>query len=259
MASPDPKMPPPDVMLRLATREDLPELTRIANAANATSSLQGRLAPRRETNPTSYFHWRHLVLRHRFTRPDMRFVVAIDSTTCEILGFSIWAAEGSSHLLDTFKKQRGWDLENTIERRLVEVEQKYNRYVTDRSIDWAWLDTFHAEAQKQNSRRPSCLHLWLLEVDPRIQYRGVGRRMMEWGLALAEKEKLPMVLESHVEAVGFYERCKGTRLRDMVMFASKDEQECRTPLFVWEGKGNEGTWLERDGEYEGKEIWRWKT
>lgn len=248
-----------NVRLRLAQRSDIPALARIANAGNAQSALHRRIARYQDQHPIGYYHWRLNIIRERFATPDLRTIVAEDSSSGEVLGLASWAVEGSDTAL-----YKEWVGESTwadwLEGKLIWVEKQWSRYVTDKSIDYKFLNSFMAAflgAEKQ--ARPACLHLHLIVVNPRTQSRGVGRILVDWGKELAVREGLPLFLESNLEATGFYEKGGFSRLSRDVVVSPKGQEPIRIPVFVWEGKQREGRWLERDGSYDGEgERWRWR-
>jgi GNAT superfamily N-acetyltransferase len=249
-----------NITLRPAQRPDIPALTNLANAANARSVLHRRIAPRQHEHASDYYLWRRNIIRQRFATPDLRTMVAEDSSTGKILGQASWAVEGS----DTALYKR-WTAESSwmtwLEGKLIEAEKLWCRYVTDRSVDYEFLDGFMAAfLGAKRAVRPPCLHLHLIVIDPEAQGKGVGRVLLDWGEDLAVKEDLPLFLESNLEAVGFYEKSGLARLsHDVAVDAGDGREAILIPAFVWEGEERKGRWLELDGDDgvpEGR--WRWK-
>lgn len=240
----------PHLILRPAIRGELPLLARIQNAANAHSALHHKFVPGQLSDPESYYRWTLLRQRIRFTTPDLRFVVAEDAATHQVLGLSVWCAQGKSTL-----KQK-WESEVSglwgVERALLDVEMKYHKYIQDRIIDWHFLDRFLAEAGEAGNAIPPCLHLWVLEVTPDAQRKGVGKALMEWGKNLAAAEGLPFMLESNLEATGFYDKMGMKRVDDLTIPKADGDEDFTVPCFAWESE--EGVFLEANGE--GR--WRWR-
>lgn len=147
-----------------------------------------------------------------------------------------------------------------FEGTVIEAEKKWARYMTDRSVDYVFLDGFMAThlGQKENPR-PPCLHCHMIVVDPTTRSSGVGRLLIDWAKNLATKEDLPLFLEALIEATGFYERVGFKRLSQDVVLAIEGEEVARNPAFVWEGPGREERWLEKDENHNGDgERWRWR-
>jgi GNAT superfamily N-acetyltransferase len=239
-----------NLILRPATRAELPLLARIQNAANAHSALHHQFVPGQLSDPESYYRWTLLRQRIRFVTPSLRFIVAEDATTHEVLGLSVWCAQGNSKLNQRWEGEvsRLWSLE----RALLDVEMKYHKYVEDKIIDWRFLDLFLAEAEKAGDAIPPCLHLWVLEVTPNAQYKGVGKALMGWGRELARQEGLPFVLESNLEATGFYGKVGMKRVDDLTISKGEGKDEFKVPCFAWEPE--DGVFLEEGDE--GR--WRWR-
>jgi GNAT superfamily N-acetyltransferase len=139
-----------------------------------------------------------------------------------------------------------------IERALLDAEMTYHRYVLDKIIDWDFHDRFIAEADKAGDAIPPCLHLWVMEVAPDAQRKGVGKALMEWGKKLAKDEGLPFVLESNLEATRFYEKLDMKRVEDLKLANREGKEEFRVPCYAWEAE--DGLLLEECGE--GR--WRWR-
>lgn len=221
-----------NIILRPATRSDTSDLALIANAANAQSALHRRIALHQEQFPSDYYRWRLNIIRQRFATSDLRTIVAVDSTSGEILGQASFAVEGSdTALYKRWLKESSWM--NYIEEKLILVEKWWCRYVTDRSVDYQFLDQFMAAfLGSERPARPSCLHCHLIVVNPKTQTRGVGRMLMDWGKKLAVAEDLPLYLESNLEATGFYEKIGFARLGEDCVVDPDGQEAFRIPTFV---------------------------
>jgi GNAT superfamily N-acetyltransferase len=247
------------VILRPATRSDISALAHSANAGNAQSALHRRIALHQDRYPTDYYRWRLNIIRQRFATSNLRTMVAVDSTTGELLGQASWAVEGSDTALHKrWLKESSWM--NWLEDNLIWAEKQWSRYVTDRSIDYAFMNKFVAAFMgNESAPRPACLHLHLIVVNPGTQTRGVGRMLLDWGKKLAVAEDLPIYLESNLEATGFYEKTDFARLGKDCVVQVEGEEGFAIPTFVWEGKEREGRWLERDvGPDVAGERWKWR-
>ena len=107
-----------NIILRPATRSDTSDLALIANAANAQSALHRRIALHQEQFPSDYYRWRLNIIRQRFATSDLRTIVAVDSTSGEILGQASWAVEGSGTALHKrWLKESSWM--NYLEEKLI--------------------------------------------------------------------------------------------------------------------------------------------
>lgn len=248
-----------NVNLRLAQRSDIPTLAELANAGNAQSALHRRMALYQDQNPMGYYYWRLNIIQERFATPNLRTIVAEDSSSGEILGQAAWVVEGSDTNLFKEWVSRGtwWD---SLERRLLWAEKTWGRYVTDKSIDYKFFNSFMAAFQgNEQSAHPACLRCHMIVVKPSIQSRGVGRRLIDWGKELAIQEGLPLYLEATLEATGFYDKGGFSRLTEEFVISPNGPEPFRLPVYVWEGKQREGRWLERDRNFDGSgERWKWR-
>ncbi|WPG97779.1 Hypothetical protein R9X50_00056000 [Acrodontium crateriforme] len=247
------------IILRPAQRSDISDLALLGNAANANSVLHRRIAPSQDQSPVGHYQWRRNLVRLRFPAPDIRTIVAVNSSSGELLGQATWAIEGSDTAL--YKK---WTGESTwadwLENKLISIERTWSRYFSDEFIDYRFLDQFLAAfTGNQRAQRPACLHCHLIVVKPDIQSKGVGRMLIDWGKELAVKEELPLFLESNLEATGFYDKIGFSRMNKDVVVSPDGQDSICIPAYVWEGKEREGRWLERDMEFDGEgERWKWK-
>lgn len=248
-----------NITLRFAKRSDISALAHIANAANAQSALHRRIARYQEQYPDDYYRWRLNIIRQRFATPDLRTIVAVDNATGQVLGQASWAVEGSETAL--YKR---WVAEHAwldwLEAQLIWAEKKWCEYVTDRSVDYKFLGGFIAAfLGSKRPARPACLHCHLIVIDPNVQSKGLGKKLMEWGKKLAVQEDLPLYLESNLEATGFYEKMDFARMSNDCIIEADEDESFHVPAFVWEGKEREGQWLERDLDANaGEERWKWK-
>lgn len=248
-----------NIVLRLARRDDTSRLVHIANAANAQSALHRRIAPGQDRYPLSYHDWRLNIFRQRFITPDLRIIVAEDTSTREVLGLACWAVEGAdTTLYQRWVSESSWT--DSLEAQVLWVERQWAQYVTDKSVDYNFVNRFVAAFLGENrSARPPCLHCHQITVDPHTQSRGVGGMLIDWAKDLATKEGLPLYLESNLEATRFYEKQGFARLRDDLVLDFDAQGPIRIPVFVWEGKDTEGRWLERTNEQDSKDArWQWK-
>lgn len=239
--------------LRPARRTDISALATLANNGYAQSVLHNRMAPNRSKYPRDYYNWRLNIIRSRFATPDLRTMVVVNSGD-KILGQAAWAVEGpETSLYQRWTREAG-GLMTWFEGTVIEAEKKWARYMTDRSVDYVFLDHFMAAyLGMEKNPRPSCFHCHMIVVDPDSRTAGVGRLLIDWAKDIAVQEDLPLFLESLVEATGFYERVGFKRLSRDVVLVIEGEEVARNPVFVWEPSGRDGKWLERDGE-----RWKWK-
>lgn len=86
---------------------------------------------------------------------------------------------------------------------------------------------------------------WLLAnvvVHKDYQRRGIGARLVRWGLDQAEAERVPCGVESSFAGVRLYEKT-GFRQFDEMRYGEKERETMR--VMVWEPRGLEGRWFDR--------------
>ena len=243
-----------NISIREATRADIHDITLISNAANASSHHHRLIAPSQDTHPWDYHLWRLNIVRARFATPSVRTIVAVDTSTDEVLGLASYAAEGPSALLDKWTQEKdSWT--NWVERQLLGLEARYRALCQYTSINASFLSTFLNSFLTNPPPKPPLLHAHIIAVHPCAQGHGIGRHLLRWGQDLAQRENLPLYLESTLEAVGFYEKGRFKRLSGDCVIDVEGGEGVRLPVFVWEAEGREGDWVERDGE---GGRWRWR-
>jgi GNAT superfamily N-acetyltransferase len=147
-----------------------------------------------------------------------------------------------------------------LEGNLIWAKKLWCRYITNKSVDYKFLDSFMAAfLDTAQAVRPACLHLHLIVIDPDTQGKGVGRTLVDWGEELAVREALSLFLEATLEAVGFYEKSGFARLSQDVAINADRQESILIPTSVWEGEQRKGRWSEPDGDdrvSEGRLKWR---
>ena len=74
-----------------------------------------------------------------------------------------------------------------------------------------------------------------IAVHPDYQVKGVGKKLVQWGLDVAEELKLPIYLESTIEGVPLYERMGFKKLKEGVTFTPEVtnlKEDIEAPLMV---------------------------
>lgn len=206
--------------------------------------------------PLNYYQWRLNIIRQRFATPDLRTMVAIDSSTGKILGQASYAVEGSETALHKQWVGEASSWSQWLENKLILAEKWWARRVTDRSIDYKFLTQFMSVFD--SSDRPDCLHCHLIVVDPEIHAKGVGRMLIDWGKEVAAQHDLPLYLESNLEATGFYDKCGFLQMtKDFVV--DPEGEAFHIPVYVFEGRGNAGRWLIQDESFNGEGVrYKWR-
>jgi GNAT superfamily N-acetyltransferase len=81
----------------------------------------------------------------------------------------------------------------------------------------------------------------VLAVDPKHQQRGIGALLMQWGIDIAEKLRVPIYLESTLAAVRLYEKIGFERIKESVVQKPEItglDHDIEVPLFYKMPKSN---------------------
>ncbi|KAI5368389.1 Putative GNAT domain, acyl-CoA N-acyltransferase [Septoria linicola] len=232
------------IVLRWATRADIPDITRILVANLLEFELHDHFVPERKQYPAEYHEFLLRRVKLFFIKAETRYMVAEASIPdadgvqqTAIVGFSTWEAQGSNNQLgQQWQKARtGWA--GQLETFLIRLELNYYRYFLNRIVDYEALDEvmkrLHA-AYESLDWLQNCLHLQFLMVDP-AWHRGfgVGRKLLQWGTEVSDQLRLPIVLESSLVAYDFYLK-HGFRLLEHVHIDVVPDKAYDVPIVVYE-------------------------
>lgn len=125
-----------------------------------------------------------------------------------------------------------------VERVLLGLEIRYNGLL-ERSSDKKAIERF-AEATEYNfySTLQDYWHLATLAVSPTFQRRGIGQMLLDYGLAIASREHVPVTLESSVTGRFLY-----TKTGFRIIERSAIEEDLEGVAMLWEGDAFKGRWL----------------
>ncbi|PQE15142.1 Acyl- N-acyltransferase protein [Rutstroemia sp. NJR-2017a BVV2] len=190
------KMPSPELKLSPASESDIPRLATISTSAFSTHDaafriVWGNTPPGAHDSAITHL----LIPTHSSTRCTMK--VEIDG---QIAGFALWylpasaADESGNKNLDLRSDPKdvetsGWNPPEGMNMEF--FMQKI---------------TCFGEAKKRDYVKGRDMMLDLCFVDPVYQNRGVGKRLLEWGMQKADEMGVDIWLVSTPDAKGFYER-----------------------------------------------------
>lgn len=231
------------VKIRCCQRDELPDVARLFNSAFSDSEFHARFMPGRIAYPHEYINFTLQRFRTRFVQPDMRMMVAEDGDG-RIVGYATWQTVGDSSLAARWRQNVSWWW--AFERPLLALEEYYIKYVINHCYDYRLLLKFRKLSNELYGGLPPHLHLLILAVAPDQQGKGVGREMLRWGLDLAEREQLPVVLESSQYARPVYES-EGFKTYTTINMDHEREGKLDVPVMLWQPSALQGKLLGEDG------------
>ncbi|KAI9675729.1 MAG: hypothetical protein M1817_001096 [Caeruleum heppii] len=211
--------------IRRAVISDISAMADLSREAFRDDELFRWLCPGMVQHPEhcrGYFLRRH---RMRFNQPG-------------VIGFVAETQEGDVD----------W---HELERLLLSVGNYYVKWADlDRAVSWTNKAEFRRLIYDNFSKVAEFWHLMILGVSPTHQRRGVGGMLVDQGLALAQEEGVPAVLEATSVGRGLYKK-KGFREYSWM----RVKEGIDGPTFIWEPKGMEGKWgTEPGGEVKAAEA-----
>ncbi|KAK4696151.1 hypothetical protein P7C71_g1721, partial [Lecanoromycetidae sp. Uapishka_2] len=192
-------------------------------------------------------HFRDLFLRrHRQLYWTPGYIVFVAVTDAEdnghteggtVVGYAIWERRGTNDIARSWQKDTLWGL---LERTLLQATEKYMTFISaDKSLDYERLQNFFSDAK---SDFQAISELWKLQnlcIHVDYQRRGIGSMFIKWGQEQAEREGVPIGLESAEAARPVYLK-NGFRVYGYLNIKDFPIQE--VPIFLWEPEGMKGLW-----------------
>jgi GNAT superfamily N-acetyltransferase len=127
-----------------------------------------------------------------------------------------------------------------LERILIKANQEYMNCIgADKSLDYDRLQAFLNEATTDFQAIKELWKLQNLCVHVDHQRRGIGSMFLKWGQKQAEREEIPIGLESAEAARPTYLK-NGFRVYGYMHVKAFPIEE--VSIFIWEPKGMEGLW-----------------
>lgn len=110
-----------------------------------------------------------------------------------------------------------------------------HNYTTDRALSRENLDAYNALTSDTfpETEYPEFLYLGVLAVHPDHQRRGIGSKLLNWGLERARREGVRVGTEASPAGKGLYEKFGFEVVREVVWDEGRGE-EGRSPVMLWE-------------------------
>ena len=138
-----------------------------------------------------------------------------------------------------------------LEQRLLRWELWYHEKFIDRALDYKRSNRYDdVYPDHIYDRIPDRWHLSLLGTDEKFQRRGIGRMLLEFGMRMAERDDVPIALESSVAGMSLYKR-SGFK----VVYKAEVEGDLECVVMAWEPEQSMGEWVEDlgNGEWQVRE------
>jgi predicted N-acetyltransferase YhbS len=190
-----------DVSLLQATTDDIPDLIQVHTAAFKTDQFSRFMLRGREENA-------HQALMQKsieswFADPTSKLVKAVLSDKT-VVGWACWLAKGKDDPSEASSKPKSLDVPNTVSLSSVDqpVQQQHEKPRTAAQLIGRQMrsDSMRWEEDSMKGRR--YLALQALATSPSFQCQGIGSKLIQCGIDMADAERLPCW--AHASPVGHH-------------------------------------------------------
>ncbi|WAO94307.1 N-acetyltransferase domain-containing protein [Fusarium falciforme] len=214
-------------LIRVNSIQELDQLIDLACEIWIDDPIFSCVVPGRRERPDQYRQVWQLLLRSEYSSPGAVVMVASDGSSGDIadaVGFAVWHRHGSS---DTARSWQG----DTLNKRLIRLGLLFQwiyHFAFGRSSEA--VSTSHAKEIATETRNAERLYpderwrLAFISVSPNHQRRGIGRKLVQWGLDRSEEEGVAAVLEASDAGKGLYERMGFVEVGKMPFDGGKKEE-----------------------------------
>ena len=174
----------------------------------------------------------------------------------QVIGWAIWTRHGTSPVAQNWKRANS-SLSTQLEALLHSLTTWSINHLSNPIIDRNHTAAV-SHIMRSDFDRAIFAEAWQLEgcyVDPRWRRRGAGTLALEWGMAQARAERVPVVMKASPSGVAFYEKAAGEagpgtwggfrRLRREAFDAFFETGGEGYWQMVWEPEGGKERWFER--------------
>ncbi|KKK17222.1 hypothetical protein P175DRAFT_0426071 [Aspergillus ochraceoroseus IBT 24754] len=200
----------PEVTLHeIKLREELEPLCRIAASAWQNDPLFSWLFPGGQTHPEDFLILWKIILDMEFLEPG-KFIFAAsiydaETQTNKIAGFAVWERRGDS---EAARRWQGTSFSKKLGRLNLSLKLAHTVTLSParRSFSRKKFKLLDEEVESVRARQPKeSWYLNFLGVDPTAQKKGVGKRLLQWGLDRADEEGIAAGLEASNAGVKLYQ------------------------------------------------------
>ncbi|KAF6812403.1 GNAT family protein [Colletotrichum musicola] len=204
--------------VRPVTAADVPGVVDVGDAAFIDSELNAWVYPHRRAFPESRRARVLLAIRTAFAKPGVHGVVCVadsddpaDWPRGQIIGYASWERHGpASDPVVAKYREHNTGVFKAVERTLLGLQSRYVDYFRlDQTVDREAKAVFEKESAEYPNPFASVPGHWslvVLGVHPDWQGKGVGKKIMQWGLERAAAEDVPITLFASPAGHPFYKR-----------------------------------------------------
>ncbi|KAF2260146.1 acyl-CoA N-acyltransferase [Lojkania enalia] len=200
------------MFIRPITREDLPQAVAISNSIFRNDELFAWLFPRQHVYPDDLRRFQFLRFRTRLMMVGCHgFVMVTEESDPywtgkeEVVGYAFFERTGDDAAAQKWRQDT---IFRKIERYLLSWEKYYEDHMLDRITDRVRLKAYIKNIDDGfYDKFKSRWHLGVLGVSQEFQRRGIGGKLVRYGLKIAADENVPMTLEASIMGRGLYEKC----------------------------------------------------
>ncbi|OJZ82289.1 hypothetical protein ASPFODRAFT_222097 [Aspergillus luchuensis CBS 106.47] len=211
-------MTPPLTLHRVTTLQDLEPLYHIgADAFRNDPGMNWFYPGGREHPEDLVVAWKYLLLQEFFDKgkyilaasipdPDQddNTSICVERRPGKVVGFAVWERRGDS---EAAKSWQGGGVLKGLKRFLLNL-QIIHTFCFDtprRSLSWSRLRHFGHELEAAKASQPSeSWYLSNLAVSSTAQGKGVGKKLLQWGIDRSEEEGIPATLVSTDAGLALY-------------------------------------------------------
>ncbi|KAF9630654.1 hypothetical protein BFW01_g1216 [Lasiodiplodia theobromae] len=236
---------------RLLVRDDVSNAAHVAVAAYVDDAQDAYIYPKRHEYPLRYLKVKTDIIQHSLEDSIALPIVAVLEPndegwngTPEIMGFCIWYREGADQNEEEAQnrdaqKKKPW-ISRLKERILDSDIVDYIRDVRNPIVDASHARAVAETCSRSDSQRwiedgyqkPEQFYgIMDVAVDPKFQRRGVARMLLEWGMARAEKENVPVHLSATPAGAPLY---RSLGFRGVGKWTWRPNQEAEWEIMRWD-------------------------
>ncbi|KAI8659967.1 N-acetyltransferase domain-containing protein [Fusarium sp. Ph1] len=213
--------------IRVNSIEELDQLIDLACEIWIDDPIFSCVVPGRRERPDQYRQVWQLLLRSEYSSPGAVVMVACDGSSGDIadaVGFAVWHRHGSS---DTARSWQG----DTLNKKLIRLGLLF-QWIYNFALSGSpeAVSTNHAKEIMTETRNAERLYpderwrLAFISVSPNHQRRGIGRKLVQWGLDRSEEEGVAAVLEASDAGKCLYEKMGFVEVGKMPFDGGKKEE-----------------------------------